>query len=620
MDHHAKIAASLARPKEQRALWLVGLMLVAAILVASYVYLRAHFSQLAKDLAAERLTLHHAFLSAELEKYKYLPFVLSKDATIENLLLQHQKNSLTASTQKKVNQRLADFVTQSGAAALYLMDETGLTIASSNFEDQTSFIGNKYAFRPYFQDALQGRQGAFFAVGVTTKTRGMFYSNPVQNNQGTIGVMAVKVDFSPLEKSWQQARERVFVTDERGIIVLSSNEEQLYHSTRPLLPEDLQTIRKQRQFAENDLPLLSHGTRSLEKASEMTLDQTTFIHQTRKMPSQNWTLHYLTPASDVKTRSLSALALEGLILSFGLLALLYWRGTNLKRQSLRAQADAKLQRRLNQRLESEIEERKRTEQELRATQDNLIHASKMASLGHMSATISHEINQHIAAATTFIAGMKKLIHQKRHEEADKTLGRIDGLMKRMTAITKQLKAFSRKAEQHQSPVNILDALTSALSIAEPRLKNLDIHLTIKPFHKPLMVMGDRSQMEQVFLNIIQNAIDAVADKATRKIILSISATDAKASIHIEDSGPGLSDDIQTTLFDPFVTTKPHGDGLGLGLAISTKIIESFGGTLIAQNSQQQKMGALFIIDLPLQTDRQAKIGPQSSHQKKASLI
>jgi two-component system C4-dicarboxylate transport sensor histidine kinase DctB len=453
---------------------------------------------------------------------------------------------------------------------------------------------------------LNGKDGAFFAVGVTTKTRGMFYSSPVYKNGDVIGVMAVKVDFSPLEKSWKEAREMVFVTDQRGIVVLSSDPDYLYHVVGSLSDLDLETIRKERQFAENELHTLKHGANSLYDAGEITLDGRAFIHQSRKMASQTWTLHYLTPASEVEKRSFSALALEGLGLSSLLVLFLYLRGTNLKRQSLRAQADAKLQRRLNQRLEREIEERKRTEEELRATQGNLIHASKMASLGHMSATISHEINQHIAAATTFIAGMKMLMKQSRHDEASGTLERVDSLMKRMTAITRQLKAFSRKSDQHQNPINLQDSVTSALAVAEPRLKTLDIHLTIKPFHAPLMIMGDQGQMEQVFLNILQNAIDAVADQPARKILLTMTSLEDKARISIQDSGPGLSQDIETTLFDPFVTTKPHGDGLGLGLAISTKIVESFGGKLFAQNSKQQDMGAIFTVELPLLSAKSKK--------------
>jgi two-component system C4-dicarboxylate transport sensor histidine kinase DctB len=145
-----------------------------------------------------------------------------------------------------------------------------------------------------------------------------------------------------------------------------------------------------------------------------------------------------------------------------------------------------------------------------------------------------------------------------------------------------------------------------LAVAEPRLKTLDIHLTIKPFHAPLMIMGDQGQMEQVFLNILQNAIDAVADQPARKILLTMTSLEDKARISIQDSGPGLSQDIETTLFDPFVTTKPHGDGLGLGLAISTKIVESFGGKLFAQNSKQQDMGAIFTVELPLLSAKSKK--------------
>jgi two-component system C4-dicarboxylate transport sensor histidine kinase DctB len=574
----------------------VGLLVVIAILTASYVYLRDHFSNSAADLASERLTLHRAFLSAELEKYQYLPYVLAHDPTIITALTARQPE-----LSKQVNLRLESFVEQSGAAALYLMDKEGLTIASSNHRDQTSFVGNNYSFRPYFKNAMAGRKGAFFAVGVTTKTRGMFYAYPVRQEGEIIGAMAAKVDFSPLEQSWREARETVFVTDRRGIVVLSSDPAHLYQVIGHLSDQDLETIRRERQFAENELRKMNHNAPSLLGAREIKLDDVTYIHQTRSMPAQDWTLHYLTPSIAVAQSSFLILALEGLALTSLLALFLFLRGRGLKRQSLRAQADAKLQRRMNQRLELEIDERRRTEKELRATQGNLIHASKMASLGHMSATISHEINQHIAAATTFIAGIKMLMKQNRSTEARQTLDRVDDLMKRMTAITRQLKAFSRKSDPIHEPVHVRDALTSAISVAETRLTALDIDIIIEPetAPSPIQIMGDRVQLEQVFLNIIQNAIDAVESQEVRKIYFTLETDGNQALITCRDTGPGLSIDIEETLFDPFITTKPHGDGLGLGLAISTKIIQNFEGALRAENCAEEGYGALFSLSLPL---------------------
>lgn len=575
-----------------RAVAIVGGMIITAILIASYVYLRDQYAAQAASQADERLSLHQAFLTAELEKYQYLPHVLAHDPTI----LAAVKNG----PQPSVNHKLAQFAAKSGAAALYLMQADGLTIASSNHDLPTSFVGNNYSFRPYFKDALNGKDGAFFAVGVTTLTRGMFYSSPVQDLQTPshpiLGVMAVKVDFSPLEQSWRDSRETVFVSDAHGIIVLSSNANWLYKHLKALPAKSRQKIEQVRQFANNKLAALDIKQAKDGQTGEIALEGTRYIHQTRAMAQQRWTLHYLSPASDVQQASLLVLALEGLALTIIAAILLLLRARNLKTESIRALADANAQRQLNLRLEQEVEEHKRTEQELRATQDNLIHASKMASLGHMSATISHEINQHIGAALTFAAGAKLLVGKGDLEEAGKTIDRIKGLMQRMTSITRQLKAFSRKSEQSLQSVDVQNALTGALSIAEPRLKAQQVRVTIKPFSSPVAVQGDQIQLEQVFLNLIQNAIDAMGEADKRQLTLTLCQEEQQVQITCIDTGTGLSQDVTDSLFDPFVTTKAHGDGLGLGLAISTKIIESFGGTISAQNTELG--GACLTICLP----------------------
>ncbi len=575
-----------------RAVTIVGGMIIAAILIASYVYLRSQYAGEAADEANQRLSLHQAFLTAELEKYQYLPHVLANDPTILSALKQGVDGN--------INHKLAQFAEKSGAAALYLMQADGLTIASSNHDQSTSFIGNNYSFRPYFQDALKGKDGAFFAVGVTTLTRGMFYSSPVYDlstdGQPILGVMAVKVDFSPLEQSWRDSRETVFVSDEHGIVVLSSNARWLYKHLKALPDKSRQHIKRVRQFADNKLAALDLVQTGDGRAGEIILEKTRYIHQTRNMKQQGWTLHYLSPAAEVQQASLLVLALEGLGLTIVAAILLSLRARTLKKESLRAMADANAQRKLNLRLEQEVDERRRTEQELRATQDNLIHASKMASLGHMSATISHEINQHIAAALTFAAGAKLLVGKGDINEAGKNIDRIKGLMQRMTAITRQLKAFSRKSEQSLQPVDVQKALTGALSIAEPRLKDQNVYVTIKPFSNPVSILGDQVQLEQVFLNLVQNAIDAMRDSKKRQLNLTLTRYSDYIRVTCQDTGSGLPLDVADKMFDPFVTTKAHGDGLGLGLAISTKIIESFGGTISAINAEQG--GAQVEVSLP----------------------
>ena len=249
---------------------------------------------------------------------------------------------------------------------------------------------------------------------------------------------------------------------------------------------------------------------------------------------------------------------------------------------------------LNKRLTEEIKQRKRIEKNLVAVEQTLEQHSKLAALGEMSAAISHELNQPLAAMKTYLAGATLLLKRNRPNETVTALMRIDDLIQRMGGITKQLKSFARKNTESFVPLNFNDAFSSALAIMEPQLKQTKVKIETSISSEPIIIMGDQQRLEQVIINLLRNALDAVKSVEQPEIKISLYKNDS-AIFSIEDNGPGISN--IETIFEPFQTSKDSGKGLGLGLAISSNIISELGGILQGRN--RSPSGAEFKIILPL---------------------
>ena len=277
-----------------------------------------------------------------------------------------------------------------------------------------------------------------------------------------------------------------------------------------------------------------------------------------------------------------------LALTFYLLSRRAWsQSLSFRRESLEL-------RQLNARLQREIAEREKVQKDLEVAEQTLAQSSKLAVLGEMSAAVSHELNQPLAAMKTYLAGARLLLQRKRVEEALSSFQRIDDLIDRMGAITRQLKSYARKGGEAFEPVDMRLCVSEALAMMEPQLKLKLAKITrILPRQK-VMVQVDRLRLEQVIINLLRNALDATKDTGNPQIdmILSVGET---ATLTVRDNGPGIGD--LDKLFEPFFTTKKAGEGIGLGLAISSGIVADFGGRLTARNAEAG--GAVFEMQLPL---------------------
>ncbi len=560
--------------RRHRAFW--PCLVLAAVLVAGGAGLAAW--QVAKAGLAERvdraLVLTARTLEAEIERYSYLPLVALEDPRIRAAVTYPQSAGRIATA----NRALEVAARQSGADELYLLDETGTALASSNWRDDTSFVGENYAFRPYFTDAMAGGSGRFYAVGVTTGEPGYFMASRA-TVAGRPVVAVVKIDLRPLQETWVDAGEMLTVADGFGVIILSGQPRWVY---RPLVSLDetaRAAIAAHRVFAAipvaDRAPLLSEAGQAV-----MTTGGEDRLLRRQALPGDGWVL--LGSGSLVSALRLAwgvAAAVLISALALGALAQTWWQQRQLVDMRLRQGAllEARVAER-TQALAREIEERQRTEDDLRATQDALVHSEKMAALGRMSAAIVHEISQPLAAMEATLAAT--LLSGKVTDDfAVSRIEKARSHIRRMLRTIRHLKSFSRKEGGERRPVAVDTVVRSALELVGPRAGDCGVTIGFAPQGPGPVILAGEVRLEQVLVNLLMNALDAVADRPAPAVRVERRASGGSVQIAVVDNGPGIPSSLMARVTEPFFSTKQTGESLGLGLSISRTIVEEFGGRL-----------------------------------------
>lgn len=545
--------------------------------------------------ARERLTLYRETILRELEKYRYLPYIVARDPRAVGVL------SDPAETEA-ANRFLKDLAATTGADALYVMDRSGLTVAASNFDTAQSFMGRNYAFRPYFQTALEGGEGRFFAVGATTGEPGFFFARSTPAGQRPQGVVVVKVDMDRLERNWQEGGETVIVTDVHGVVFLGTREDWRYASIAPLDDMVVAAIRSDRQYGGQRLRSLQEGP---AHATELSIDGTDYRQSRLRVGLLDWSIHYFTPTSDVRAPRGTVWAAALAVILLYAIGLLFLRSRRLGRLTAGLREDAASLRDLNRRLVDEVDERRRVERELRATQADLARASRLAAVGQMSAAVAHELNQPLAALGMFVSGAR--LYQQRGEAGAvlENLDEIDALRLRMANLTQDLKRFARPGESRIETVDLRDCLKTSAKLVRPRVEETGVALQLHLSTAALVADTAPLRVEQVLVNLIRNAIDACLAASEPRVEARAWSEDGKALIEVSDNGTGIPEGLRERIFEPFFTTKPAASGLGLGLAISARIVEDLGGSLTLREARGG--GACFVLCLPLapSPDREA---------------
>ncbi|ASP21968.1 C4-dicarboxylate transport sensor protein DctB [Antarctobacter heliothermus] len=555
------------------ALVLLLLTAVGTVWITNWL-LTERFTETTRNRAELRLALYSGNLLSEIRRNAIVPQLLARDPALISAL-----NSQDFS---QSSQRLISFADEIGAASLMLLDRDGRAVAATD----RNRLGESHREAAYFFDALRSNTTVFTALAQEAGNYSFTYARRMDSGGETVGVIMVEVDLAKFEGDWARITDAVIVTNSEGKIILST--EPRWRGLE--LKEALQ-----RQPAEGAIERAIRATADwTAQQADAYLRGEAVMRIDGKILFQNWTLTTFTTYTSVRERVNAVLALE--IMGFALLAALVFYA--LSRQSaLRMalfQRDATELRALNARLSREIAERERVQKNLAVAEQSLAQSSKLAALGEMSAAVSHELNQPLAAMKTYLAGARLLLRRNRPDEALSAFHRIDDLIERMGAITRQLKSFARKGQEQLSPVDMSEALASSLAMMEPQLKSRRVKITKILPDGPVRVMGDRMRIEQVLVNLLRNALDATksVDDPQVEIILAAGET---ATLTVRDNGTGIEE--LDALFEPFYTTKLPGDGVGLGLAISSGIVSELGGRLTARNGEDG--GAVFEMQLPV---------------------
>jgi len=318
------------------------------------------------------------------------------------------------------------------------------------------------------------------------------------------------------------------------------------------------------------------------------------MRQEARVGFQGWRMASFTTYAGVRERVNAFIALE--IMGFAIILAVgfYFASRNATSRLVIFQRESAELRQLNAALQREIAEREKAERNLEVAEQTIQQSSKLAILGEMSAAVSHELNQPLAAMKTYLAGAKLLLQRNRPDEALSSFQRIDDLIERMGAITRQLKSYARKGGDAFETIDVRESASTALSMMEPQLRQRNMAINSLLPREPVYVEADRIRLEQVLINLLRNALDATKGVTDPEVTLILSVSD-EVLITVRDNGVGI-DDLES-LFEPFYTTKAPGDGVGLGLAISSGIVNDLGGRMTAKNGQSG--GALFEISLPL---------------------
>ena len=571
--------------REANLSWRVRFALLAIFMLAvGTVYitnqlLTARFTQSTLQRAQLRLALYSGNMVSELQRNSIVPRLLASDAELIG--------ALNSNDYQRTSQRLMSFVDEIGAAAILLLDSDGLVVAATD----RNRLGETQRNLPHFREAARASQTVFTTHKHDTGVYDFAYSRKILSNNKPLGVIVVEVDLRKFQSAWAGISDAVIVAAAGGQILLATENSWVG------LPEQ-------------EALALRSAPSAIDRAIQATQDWAVLsadaymqgkavMRQELRVPFRGWNMVLFTTYGGIRQRVNAVLALE--IMGFSIfLALAFYQ---LSRQTLtRAlffQQESVDLRQLNIRLQREISERKKVEKNLEVAEQTLAQSSKLAALGEMSAAVSHELNQPLAAMKTYLAGAKLLLQRKRLEEALSSFQRIDDLIGRMSAITRQLKSYARKGGEELVPVDVRMAVNGALEIMEPQLKSRQISLSKTMPSAPVMILGDQLRLEQVVVNLLRNALDAISAVPTPEIELLLLGGET-ASLTVRDNGEGISD--LDDLFEPFFTTKKPGDGVGLGLAISSGIITDLGGRLVARNSETA--GAVFEVTLPiLNTDK-----------------
>ncbi len=548
--------------------------------------------------AAASLDLQAATLESLLDKYRILPPLMARRPDVVDISIGRDREAA---------HRIAAITAgMTGAEEIRFLSADGSLIASSEFDAVGTPLDNE--IRQAVDQAREGRLGRQLLVTTPGRPASYIFASAVRDRDTIVGVVAARVDLGRIEQAWALARDPVQALSRSGRIIVTNRPQwrglQLaLDGTR----SELDTLRGRTEQRGPHLmvTLPDEGGRKL------------YLQASKVLPVLGWSVAVFFDASSVTRQVTTAVLIAVLLtlLATGLVWIIVERRMRVDAQLRGERAAAlRLERRVrdrtrdltraNARLGEEVREREAAETELRRTQDELVQTAKLATLGQMSAALSHEFNQPLAVIRSQADNADMLLQRGRTEEAGESLRKITAMVERMATISRTLKGFARKPGSEAGPVAVGPVIDEALMLLSPRIKRSNARVDFTRPVLDLAVRADAILLEQVIMNLLVNALDAVEDAHAGQPdggVVRIGAAREGAGdvvIRVEDDGSGIDEVSRGRIFDPFFTTKEVGAGLGLGLSIADKIVRELGGQLVLEEARPDRPGSVFSIRLP----------------------
>ena len=569
--------------------------------------------------AGHRLDLFGAAVDGIVNRYAHIPATIQLNEEVLALLRKPRPSGSVAAANRFL-ERLNGHI---GSLAIFVMDERGIVLASSNWKQPDSFVGEDLSFRSYYLTGLSGQVGRHFAIGITQGEPGYYVSHPIRDGERVVGVAAIKIGLAGIDAAWDLLGVPALIADENGVVILSSVPDWRYTALGPLSSDSRVEAAVSRLY--NNRPIGNfpvaidaalgpagqeiHSGGRLGIAPGRALGSTYLVHG-RQLSSTGWRLLIFSDLQPMRAQAAGHGALAAVATGCVLLLLLVVaQRRRILRQKLEAkalleQANAQLESKVarrtraltdtNARLRKEVAERQQAEQTLRAAQDELVQAAKLAVLGQLAAGITHELAQPLGAMRTLSGNAVEFMKRGNLATVEQNLGIIARLADQMGRIITPLKTFARKSPAIPAATDVAHAVGAALFLLDQRLARAGITVINHCEPGRAVAWCDQNRLEQVLINLIRNAGDAMADSPRKTLTLAAAPADDGVVLRISDTGCGLPEG--GALFEPFFTTKPPGEGLGLGLAISRDIVREFGGDLRAEHCPEG--GACFSVHLP----------------------
>jgi two-component system C4-dicarboxylate transport sensor histidine kinase DctB len=583
----------------------------------------------AGDQAQRRLALFDRTLEAIIERFHYLPVAISQAGETRAAL----DDPTNPGAVEAANGFLSKLNETAGAGEIFLMEENGSVVAASNWWTLTSLVGTDYSFRPYFADAMRLGSAQYYAFGISTRVPGYFLSQRVDGPDGPIGVAVTKINLGEIEANWWRSGELIGILDANEVVILSTRPDWRYRPLETIPSTLVGSVANQQLYGEQGIDNAGIVTarwtsRGGEFAHLAGTDPETsgqFLLQELRLPKHGWRLMSFTPLGPLYASAWTSSAAAAL----GAAALLLIIVLLIQRQRIVAQRLAeheRLEQRVaertedlhvsNQALREEIVERIRAEKAEREAQHGLVQAAKMASLGQALAGVAHEVSQPVAALTTHIASARLIAAQHRDTDIAGILNTMDKVVDRLSALTSHLKTFARKETRVEMQADLNAVIANALDLVDHKLRAFGVDVEYRRHRQTLVVAGNPIHLEQVLINLISNAADAMEHSPVRVLSIGVRQAGKAVEVAVNDTGSGIAAAELGNLSDPFYSTKDAGRGLGLGLSISYGLVRDIGGA-ITVDSRPGK-GSTFTARLPLAPEVPSSSPPRPSGERIAA--